>query len=380
MSKHKLLIISFTDASRDPRVHRQISYLDAFFDITVVATAPPVDDTLRFFPVRYAKAPGMQEKLHRMFAAMRGDYLRYLRRYYIEDVNTLKKAHFDLVIVNDALPIPFAFHIARDTPIIFDAHEFYPRQVDNSTFWNIFFKKMFENICHDYIKKFHAVTTVAHEMANAYATAYSISPEIVYSAPPYEDLTPTPVDPHRIRMIHHGGVSRQRKIEDMIKMMDLLDERYSLDLMLIGKPTPYFSTLRKEAEKRKNISWLPPVEMHALAKETNKYDIGLFIMPPTTYNLQCTIPNKFFEFIQARLAVAIGPSAGMSTIAREYGIGIIADDFTPQGMARKLNMLTSDDIYSMKVRSDAAAKTYNAEICMQTMRRIAMNAVAPQTS
>ncbi len=372
---HKLLIISFTNASRDPRVHRQIEYLKNIFDITVVATDPPNRRDIKFFPVTYVKANSANEKSSRIIAAIQGDYRRYLKRYCIENIGALKKNYFDLVIVNDALPIPLAFDLANNSPIIFDAHEFYPRQVDNSIFWNFFFKKMFENICSDYIKKFNYITTVSHQMANAYTTEYHVFPEIVYSAPPYEELTPTPVDPQHIRIVHHGSVSRQRKIEDMIKMMDYVDDRYTLDFMLIGKPTNYFLNLRKKAEKRNNITWAPTVEMHSLSKITNKYDIGLFIMPPTTFNLRCTIPNKFFEFIQARLAVAIGPSSGMSKIAQEYGIGIVSDDFTPKGMACKLNSLSSEDIYKLKLKSDIAAKKFNAENCMLKLQEIACELV-----
>ena len=45
------------------------------------------------------------------------------------------------------------------------------------------------------------------------------------------------------------------------------------------------------------------------------------------------MPNKFFEYIQARIVPAIGPSPEMARIAREWDCGIVADDYTPEALA-----------------------------------------------
>ena len=67
------------------------------------------------------------------------------------------------------------------------------------------------------------------------------------------------------------------------------------------------------------------------------------------------MPNKFFEFIQARLVVAISPSSEMEFYTKKYNLGVVADNFTPQSMAEKLNKLTISEIEQFKKNVDAAA-------------------------
>ena len=73
------------------------------------------------------------------------------------------------------------------------------------------------------------------------------------------------------------------------------------------------------------------------------------------------LPNKFFEFIQARLAIAIGPSPEMARLTKQYNLGIISKNFTPKSMAESLNSLTKEQILQYKENANQAAKILNAE-------------------
>ena len=170
------------------------------------------------------------------------------------------------------------------------------------------------------------------------------------------------VDPKNINVIHHGMASPDRCIHKMIEMMNYVDSRFSLDLMLV--PTyyaEYYAELESMAEKMDNVRMLPLVPFDEIIPFTSNYDIGIFLVPPTTYNLKMCLPNKFFEFIQARLAIAIGPSPEMARYVKEYDLGIIAKDFTPQSMAKELNKLTKQDILKYKENANKTASILNAQ-------------------
>jgi hypothetical protein len=72
------------------------------------------------------------------------------------------------------------------------------------------------------------------------------------------------------------------------------------------------------------------------------------------------LPNKFFEFVQARLAVAIGPSPEMATLVRRHGFGIVAGSFEPRELAQCIAALAPADLLAMKQRADAASRELNA--------------------
>ena len=88
----------------------------------------------------------------------------------------------------------------------------------------------------------------------------------------------------------------------------------------------------------------------------NSYDIGLYYLEPTGFNVTFNLPNKFFEFIQARLALAIGPSPNMAEVVRQYQCGFIAEEFSIESMVNTLKDLTSEKIDLAKKNSDIAAK------------------------
>ena len=73
------------------------------------------------------------------------------------------------------------------------------------------------------------------------------------------------------------------------------------------------------------------------------------------------LPNKFFDFIMAGLAIAVSPLPMMQKIVVEHNIGVVVEDQTPQSMARVLNALAADDINKYKLNSLKLAKSMNAE-------------------
>ena len=147
----------------------------------------------------------------------------------------------------------------------------------------------------------------------------------------------------------------------MIKTMDYLDPRFELNLMLVPTDKRYFNKLQKMADKRKNIRILPPVSLKDIVGTLNRYDIGLYLLAPTNFNNLFALPNKFFEFIQARLCIAISPSPEMAKIVRKYELGVVGEDFSPASLAKKISDLTPEDIWYFKNQTHKYARELSAE-------------------
>lgn len=160
----------------------------------------------------------------------------------------------------------------------------------------------------------------------------------------------------------------------MIEMMRDLDHRYSLDLMLVDRDPSYLSRLRDLAAADSRIRFRPPVPMEDIPETINKYDIGVFLLPPVNFNYRAALPNKFFEFIQARLAVAIGPSPEMERLATKYGFGIVARNFEPRELAACISALSAEDIEHLKHQADQASHElhagWSAEILLSEVQRL----------
>lgn len=209
--------------------------------------------------------------------------------------------------------------------------------------------------------------TVGSGLAKEYATHYPVKPIVVTNANYFANLSPTPVDGKKIRLIHHGAANPSRQLEIMIEMMEFLDNRFTLDLMLLTptiankKTRSYLNTLKDSIKNNSRITIVPPVKSSGVVNFIHPYDIGVFLLPPINFNYANTLPNKLFDFIQARLAIAIGPTPEMANIVNTYKLGVVADDFTSLSLAKKINSLTTEEILFFKNQSDKCAKELSAE-------------------
>jgi glycosyltransferase involved in cell wall biosynthesis len=276
-------------------------------------------------------------------------------------LDKLGMTSFDLIVSHDLVLLPLAFRVRNRPKILFDAREYYPRHYEDRLFWRLVSQPEMDYLCEMYLRKCNAMIAVSEGIAREYERSYRVHPHVMLSLPEYHDLSPTPVQNDTVRIIHHGIVSPSRRLDRMIEMMDYVDRRFSLDLMLVPQKSRCWDKLTKMVKTRTNVRIIPPVAMHEIVAYTNRYDIGLFLSSPTTFNLEFALPNKLFEFIQARLGVAIGPSTEMRKIVEKYDCGIVSQDFEPQSMAEALNELTAEKISYYKQQSHKASFELKAE-------------------
>lgn len=357
----RMLIISFSEIAKDPRVSREIRLFRDRFDLIVAGHG-----TLDYAVARMVSLPfgrTMGEKAVAAGELLLGAFLRHYWRQKAPRtlLGALAGERFDVVLANDIEALPVALEIAQGAPVVLDAHEYSPKEFDGWK-WRLFFSRYKSWLCRRYLPQATRMCTVAEGIARAYESEFGVRGTVVMNAAPFEDISPTQPDGDAIRLIHHGGINRSRRIEGMIDMMRDLDARFTLDLMLVKSDPDYYRELVQRAANNPRISFIDPVPLADIPRTINRYDLGVYLLPPTSFNNQHALPNKFFEFIQGRLGVAIGPSPEMAALVNEYGLGIVASDFSPQTLARALNRLTCEEVRRFKESSHRAARPLSAEV------------------
>jgi hypothetical protein len=126
--------------------------------------------------------------------------------------------------------------------------------------------------------------------------------------------------------------------------------------------------LRDIARGDPRISFVEPVPLERICQRINGYDVGLFLLPPVNFNYRFALPNKFFEFVQARLAVAIGPSPEMAALLEDYDLGVVSRSFEPRAMATALSGLSDRDIRRYKAAANIAARELSFEVAGRVLR------------
>jgi hypothetical protein len=366
--KKKALILVFSNLKHDARVSRQVQWLSVLADTTLVCFDADEIPGIRIVRIKQTPLTLIRKAWLATLLLLR----QFNRAYNVfHDYNFLKKQfhdeHFDLIVANDIDTLPLAFSLSSKSKIIFDAHEYAPRHFENNKTWTFFFQPFNVYLCKTFIPRVDAMLTVGKGLANEYEKEFGIKPVVITNATSYHNLEPSNVSSDKIKLIHHGIVNKSRRLELMIEMMRHLDNRFTLDMILMtsdyasSQTKAYIEQLKQTASEDPRVKILAGVRSHQVVSTIHSYDMGVFIIPPVNFNYANTLPNKLFDFIQARLGVAIGPTPEMAAIVREYKIGVVADSFDPKALAAKLNPLTSQDVLSFKKNSKNAAIDLNAE-------------------
>lgn len=370
----KIIIISFTDLSKDPRVNRQIRFLNGEYEVTAVGTKNPEIEGVKFIDCgRTVRYKG--EKLRDIFKLLskRYEWYYWSAPHIKECLKKLSNLKTDIIIANDIDSLPLALKISNGAKVVFDAHEYAPKEFEDIFTWRLLYQDYKKYLCSKYINKVNAMMTVCNGISQEYKEQYGVKSVVVTNAPAYKkDINVKRINNEEIKMIFHGGANQSRKIENMIEMMKYIDDRFSLDLVLVGKES-YINKLKKLSGKNKKIRFLKPVPMQEISKFISQYDIGVYLLEPNSFNNKMALPNKLFEFIQARLVVAIGPSLEMAQIVKKFDCGIVSEDFNPISLAKSINTLDLEKINYYKEQSDKTAKVLCAETNCEIVRNLIKN-------
>lgn len=366
----KVLIIVFSNLKTDARVTRQVEFLKETYSVTVVChEAFPSSD----IDVLYLNKPKLTfiRKVFLSLFLITGfhEIACKLLHNYSYLIPELRNKNFDLIIANDIETMPMAWHVAKSkTKIFLDAHEYSPKQFEDRLYWQIFFKRFYYSLCKNYIPKVCGMSTINNGLAQEYLKEFNIKPTIITNAAEFNNLSTNLRTRYPIRLVHHGifTISRQPKI--MLDMMRLLDDRFTLDLIYLvpesasAQSKEYFKKFKEEALKNGKVKVLPALRRDEIVESLNmNYDIGIILVPPVNFNYQHGLPNKLYECIQGRIAMAVGPLHEIARVVSDYKLGVVSEEFTAESLARELRKLSLDDVNAFKANANLAASVLNAE-------------------
>jgi len=425
-----ILIISFSLLHSDPRILKQVNSLKDKYKILTIGNTPINDNSIIFYNTirtykeqqliikEYNRTNSINKKIKRYFSLIKKNLflkkaLKVLKKrfkkfytYFLVTINILFNIKFkqidayfsshlfkgvntkyinsqniqkpDFIIANDWNGLYLAYELNKinnwNAKIYFDAHEYAPTEYSKSLKWKFFSQPLINWALQNSIKYVSVMSTVCDGIAKEYEKFFKFPPNtirIITNASAYQDaLKPNEIK-NKIRLIHHGISQKERELELMIKMMKYLDpQKYELNFMITRADPGYYNYLLKLAKNHKNINFIEPVPFSKITSTINNFDIGVYILKPISFNYKYALPNKLFEFIQARLAIAIGPSIEMVKIVDQYNLGVHSKDFTPKSLAKAISQLTPEKIMEYKNNADKHARELSAEENMNKIKEI----------
>lgn len=376
----KVLVASLSDSSTDPRPSRMIDFLlDEGYEVDVLGYKVTLRNALvgNYFEIETSPGGAVSNFTRRASIAIAKllpnwrrleslkDALNDIRCGVLAHRDSLGEYNYNLIVVEDLQLLPLAFKIKRTAKVLFDAREYYPLQYDESWKFRVFEKPERVRLCRRYLQRCDFAMTVSDGLADKYVEEFD-TPMVVYrSVPRKYSHTSSRATGAIIKMVHHGVANRNRKIERMITIAGACDATCSLDLFLVGDQK-YISELKLMSERHDNVKVRDPIKFSDLSSRLIEYDVGFYMLEPTSFNLRYALPNKLFEYIQAGLAVIIGPSPEMAGIVTRYECGFVLPSFNLDEASSMLKKLEAGQIENARMKSRTAAE----ELCYESEQKV----------
>ncbi|WP_308493267.1 hypothetical protein [Microbacterium terrisoli] len=288
-------------------------------------------------------------------------------------LQSLAGREFDIVVANEARSLPLAFRVGGSPKIWCDLHEWAPAERTHVLSWRLLVAPFMDWVCRTYLPRVDAASTVNESIAKLYLTDYGVTASVVRNAIAYRsDLSPSPMRDGVIRLVHSGGAVPGRNIEAIVDAVEELGEGYTLDLFLVPsrQAEHYWRRLVERIDASTRSTLHPAVAPAELPAALNAFDLGVYLLPPQTPNHRLMLPNKFFDFVQARLGIVFGPAVETDRLIHEHGLGIVASGFEPADLAEAIRGLSPDRVAGFKQATDRAAAALSSAADVEAERDI----------
>lgn len=360
MSTPRLLIISFSHIASDARVLKQVRHFAQKYDVTTCGYGPAPVEGVTHVPI--PDSAGFRRWTRRDIALRRFSKIYWSMPAVVEAAKGLADhARFDAILANDIDTVGLALRLGPVHGVHADIHEYAPRQNEEILMWRLFDAPYVTWMCRRFLPRAASMTTVGQGIADEYHRVFGLDAGVATNATPMADLSPRPVNSEAFRLVHSGAALRNRRLEILVEAAERTTSPVSLDLFLVPSDPAYRRELQEMTATSTRVRVLPPKPYEELVGALNAYDVGLPLIPPTTFNYQWALPNKFFDFVQARLAVIIGPSPEMTRILTQYDLGAVTTDFSADALVETLDALTVESVTRWKAAAHAAAHDLSSE-------------------
>jgi glycosyltransferase involved in cell wall biosynthesis len=228
--------------------------------------------------------------------------------------------------------------------LVYDAHEVYPEQFAvsaRSDIWHAFYARLEEIL----LPHTDARMTVCDSIARYYEREKHSQPFVTLrNVPSIAQLPPESILSRRnspCRILYHGNYFEFRGLDEILRAAPLVPGAEFV-FRGFGYHEAKLKELAREQRLEGRIHFAEPVDPTALVSSASDCDIGLNPFISVCLNTEFALPNKFFEYMMAGLALASSDLIEMRRLTSELQIGILFDSRNIDSIAEGLSRLISD--------------------------------------
>lgn len=274
----------------------------------------------------------------------------------------LMAVKFDVIVANDLDTLPSSFVAAKlkRKPLVYDSHELFTEvpELQNRPFvksvWSRFEKLLVPRVKHAY--------TVSQSVADHYKDHIGVEFDVVRNVGRFRyghEFEHVKQRDEKV-ILYQGAVNIGRGLDLIIRAMKELP-RHKLWVIGSGDVLEEMKELTVRCGVEEQVLFVGRVPFEKLWKYTSQADVGLSIEEDLGLNYRYALPNKIFDYIQARLPMIVSDLPEMRKVVSQYGLGLILEERTPEKLAELILTLDEEKTAQLKSKLELAAR----ELCWQ---------------
>jgi glycosyltransferase involved in cell wall biosynthesis len=251
-----------------------------------------------------------------------------------------------IIVGNDLDTLPACWLVSkiRRLPLVYDSHEYFtevPELMGRKfvrNFWLSIEKRIVPGIIYAY--------TVSEPIAEAYRKAYNVNFRVVRNLPyrlnhPARHKDLLPCDAVRT-IIYQGSLNPGRGLEFAILAMKHL-EKFRLQIFGDGPLRKDLEKIVMENNLTNRVLFMGRVPLNELPSYTCQASLGISLEENLGMNYYYSLPNKLFDYIQARIPVLVSGLPEMRKIVETYDVGLVTESLEPSNLARLIDEMMNND-------------------------------------
>lgn len=227
--------------------------------------------------------------------------------------------------------------------VVYDSHELY---VEQQTSWEPRERRMWEWHERRWIRRVDLVITVSDGIAGELQRRYGLArvPTVVLNSPPSEAAhhpsdvrRDAGVGPGDRLAVYVGAAKPGRGVDLLVPAIAKGDWHLALVGAGSGSHIDGLAAMAADGGYGHRLHLLPSVPAATLGDYLRTADIGVHPMEPTCLNHRLALPNKLFDYLFARLPVAVSDLPEMGGLVKRHGLGHVFDPHDPASIRRAMD-------------------------------------------
>lgn len=285
-------------------------------------------------------------------------------------ITLLKKADQQTILLANDLDTLLPFYLVskiKGLPLVFDSHEIFSELPSLHNRPKT--KRVWKTLEKFLVPKMKYFYTVSDGYANWFRKEYGANPAVIRNVPDRTKLNDKqdfiffrlPENPTNDKiLLYQGAINMSRGIDKMIEAFQYT-ENCQFWIAGEGPKKEEYEKMVKELHLQNRIHFLGNIPPKTLKTITPLAEVGMSMEEDLGLSYRYALPNKLFDFIQARVPILGTNLPEIKKTIKEYKVGKVIENHEPKHLAEKLQELLNEGKKSYQENLSKAAN----ELCWE---------------